>query len=112
MISKELLGKVLDLNISEMRVEDSYVLIKSRRERIFRNINIHELDHKCKLWAQKHGYTIVTGIRLDGTTNWDILCAHRDTDVEDEESAVFSRIAESEPEGVFEACQWILNRKD
>ena len=116
MISKELLSEVLGCDCSECYFEDTYNLINYKyqydvtwSEEIQYNnssINIHELAHKCKEWAYEDkslcGYNIELKSYKSENCYW--LCELMSEDI------TFSE--ESEPESIFEACQWILENKE
>ena len=129
MISKELLSEVLHggriiikylenmencleyisyCSINEMNgtkynenLPDNYYVVKADR---WQEINIYELAHKCKEWAfNKGGIDITSGKRL-GLDGWECL--------------VFIGVipcdcyeAETEPEAIFKACEWILENR-
>ena len=121
MISKELLSKVLD-NEVPYQVKVHKIIIKNNSLNYFYNskdsggglfeaneyINIYELAHKCKEWAYIQGYVIFSKIRLNSSyasCYFDIIGKH---DYEDDYHNDFR--AECEPEAIFKACQWILDR--
>ena len=72
-----------------------------------RYINIYELAHKCKVWAGDLDYVIQTGVRLDGTKEFDVLCIHKNQDIEDDESIYYQDTLEKEPDSIFAACEWL-----
>lgn len=61
--------------------------------------NIHELAHKCKEWAFKQGLGLAIYWHYTGVIN---------IEVKDGELVQ----ADTEPEAIFKACQWILDNKD
>ena len=113
MISKELLSVVLGLHCGIKSIKNSEVIywfdcIGEIREH---SINIYELAHKCKEWAvnlspNKHAlssYARWGDIRNYKKTNGSYyICQHLVSGVQFE--------AETEPEAVFKACQWILTK--
>ena len=124
MISKELLSKVLD-NEVPYQVKVHKIIIKNNSLNYFYNskdsggglfeaneyINIYELAHKCKEWAvnlspNKHAlssYPRWGDIRNYKKTNGSYyICQHLVSGVQFE--------AETEPEAIFRACQWILDK--
>lgn len=113
MISKELLSEVLGFHIEYVPVQ-SYnhgeVIFNKHVDFMKREtINMHELAHKCKEWARDNDHHITSGNRTDGTTRYDVMCAHKDCDIE-ELDYFFSGIFDTEPEAIFKACEWILNQ--
>ena len=74
---------------------------------IYQEINIYELAHKCKEWAwDSHEYKLYSTIGFckffwSYTDSIGIMRAHER-----------SFDADSEPEAIFKACQWILDNKD
>lgn len=113
MISKGLLSEVLGV-----RVDSFYPHVSSRmlgylcnNEKFQEEINIYELAHKCKEKAREYGYSITTGNRVDGTDRYDVLCIHKDEDIECMEAVFFNEIVDTEPTGCFMAMQWILDNK-
>lgn len=113
MISKELLSevlglkvwKVLDCNMNTLR----YCIYPNEgdepSEYMF-PINIYELAFKCKEWAYENktlcGYNIELKSYKSENDYW--LCELMSEDI------TFS--ADTEPEAIFEACQWILENKE
>lgn len=61
-------------------------------------INIYELAYKCKEWAFGKMFFLSSGFDTDGA-----FCLDRMNSK--------SFIAETEPEAIFKACQWILENK-
>lgn len=117
MISKELLSEVLNKTVGVVYTEDSQGnsftnFVRPRFGDFVDEINIYELAHKCKEWATEYGYSIATGNRLDGTNKYDVLCIHKDEDIECSGAIFFNEIVDTEPEAIFKACQWILDNKD
>ena len=115
MISKELLSAVL----KEKRVILDYEISISKNEIHYGHIdieedgfiNIYELAHKCKEWAvnlspNKHAlssYARWGDIRNYKKTNGSYyICQHLVSGIQFE--------AESEPEAIFKACEWILTK--
>ncbi len=66
-------------------------------------INIYELAHKCKEWALTKGYMLSS---LKGSTFGRCAIVRNVTDVHYE----FDILDDSEPQAIFKACQWILER--
>ena len=123
MISKELLSAVLGIPLSHIRYNDTTNLYEIFKEDLFNwsdgsygrwsnlEVNIYEFAHKCKEWAvnlspNKHAlssYPRWGDIRNYKKTNGSYyVCQHLVSGVQFE--------AETEPEAIFRACQWILDK--
>lgn len=111
MISKELLCAVLgfksilkleiDTNGEYDPVASIYYTAEDTEEG-YLLLNIYELAYKCKLWAFKHDFMLNTLIlRANGKT-W--YC-------EDDYRTTFTTWkADSEPEVIFKACEYLLTQ--
>ncbi len=124
MISKELLSIILD-NEVPYQVKVHKIIIKNNSLNYFYNskdsggglfeaneyINIYELAHKCKEWAvnlrpNKHAFSSYP--RWGDLRNYKknngfyYICQHLVSGAQFE--------AESEPEAIFKACEWILTK--
>lgn len=123
MISKELLSVVLGIPLLHIRYNDTTNLYEIFKEDLFNwsdgsygrwsnlEVNIYEFAHKCKEWAvnlspNKHAlssYPRWGDIRNYKKTNGSYyICQHLVSGVQFE--------AETEPEAIFKACQWILDK--
>ena len=116
MISKELLSSVLGLTVVKGLELEGIVLWYNGIVNINNqppyakelNINIYELAHKCKEWAYSQGYILFSKIRLNSSLAscyFDTMGKH---DYEDGYHNDFR--AETEPEAIFKACEWILTK--
>ena len=116
-ISKKLVESVLGYkNITSIRVVGNNICtIRKNDDSVLREnhdkINIYELAHKCKEWAvnlspNKHAlssYPRWGDIRNYKKTNGSYyICQHLVSGVQFE--------AETEPEAIFKACEWILEQ--
>jgi hypothetical protein len=108
MISKELLSEVMGIHIyGRKKVAQTSIIryefddIGERRDG---SINTYELMHLCKEWALLNDYSCMSRPRLFGGWLSELM---GDYGVEDTQFD-----ADSEPEAVFKACQWILENKD
>ena len=108
-ISKELLSEVLNQTVEEIHntksVELRYIVSMGG----YWYINIYELAHKCKEWAYKRIEQLV----------WDehnkvIYINIYGSDVVAEGGFTYDKSIEAntEPEAIFKACQWILDNKE
>ena len=122
MISKELLNKVLNIEIVSYQMKQKNILAYeynkvsknqwSGKTFCNRSINIYELAHKCKEWAvnlspNKHAFSSYS--RWGDLRNYKknngfyYICQHLVSGAQFE--------AETEPEAIFKACQWILDKE-
>lgn len=119
MISKESLSEVLGCDCSECYFEDTYNLINYKyqydvtwsEEIQYDNssINIYELSHKCKEWIRKQGYALtVTHVEYQGIVYAELV--DYSSDIPKIIDDIFK--ADTEPEAIFKACQWILENKE
>lgn len=98
MISKELLSEVLKIDdIVHIQKEGINYLFISRANNPAVIINIYELAHKCKEWAN-----ITKGKYLSSGYNefdkkWEAMMMQ------------YTFPADTEPEAIFKACKWILD---
>ena len=135
MISKELLSEVLDIPLQHIRYNGTTNHYKIFKENLFNwnsgdygrwsnlEINIYELAHKCKEWACKKGYSIISisdfDIRHDTIDNYDkyYFTAYINMNLfpelnKKEYTHLHDINSSTEPEAIFKACQWILDNKD
>jgi len=113
MISKDLLSEVLGRKVLWHEFTSQYgfdaieyeVHDSSQRGNRFQDvINIHELAHKCKEWALgQDEYPIYLSSWVEDDKSY---C---EIDMENEEK---STVADTEPEAIFKACEWIREQKD
>lgn len=74
-------------------------------------INIHELAYKCKEWAVKHNFHLISWtISYEAVKRKGYCQTHNTQDADKESDKPFH--ADTEPESIFKACQWILDNKD
>ena len=119
MISKELLSKVLKENITyiELKGDTNYVQAGFKNSEIVyvgklqkrKKINIYELAHKCKEWVFNKGYELRTS-----TIGIVDVYDHIYIDKEDGLTGVFincRKEADTEPEAIFKACEYIMENK-
>ncbi len=109
MISKALLSEVLKETIREVykigsnsNFKQNTLLFKLYGSGELCHINIYELAHKCKEWALKHHYKVISkpdnvpGL-WEAYVNLSLTSKH-------------GEVADTEPEAIFKACQWILTK--
>lgn len=115
-VSKDLLSKVLfdgkyKLKIDETVDAGTIILIRDEEEiEINEFINIYELAHKCKEWAVLQGYNVTSKVTIRGGRSCktqSIATARLTTD-----TSVFKVYgANTEPQSIFKACQWIMDNQ-
>lgn len=132
MISKELLSEVLGLDVYEDDKKFSELLkINSISDNVNydirflkdiengwteaignRWINTHELAHKCKEWALRNNFCIISATftseedDIEENLIKDVNYAWAELHNEDK---LFR--ADTEPKAIFKACQWILEKQ-
>lgn len=123
MISKELLSAVLDKPVTVYGIEqhtyqqtsDSFVIHyempykdKTYNERTtHRYINVYELAHKCKDWANKKGYILSSALHNDQG-----YCELKKETQERIKSIAWCPMDfNTEVEAIFSACQYILDNQ-
>lgn len=113
-ISKELLREVLGYkvynyalkseNIKLNKITTSSLGSEPQTIGYEKDINIYELAHKCKEWALKRGYIIKSFSSADkGYGIIEILIG--------KDEVIDLKMADTETEAIFKACQWILDNK-
>ena len=113
--SKELLGEVLDTTITELAFKNNYVEYTSSISGnpycyiTYDKINIYELAHKCKEWAYRQGYVLLSGYSAYGVGLFFCSCKGWVSENYDKKIEITHN---TEPEAIFKACQWILDNKD
>ena len=126
MISRELLSEVFNKKVREFAIDKNELrlIYEDDKKEIpdLHYINIHELAHKCKEWAIKDGYSIVSAIAIGNEyTNAKIkyeeygkfIPAYRTVNGKNDYQEILYKEtdyfeADTEPEAIFKACQWIL----
>lgn len=76
------------------------------------DINIYELIHKCKAWALKNNYSLLSG--FDKETNFQtcfINLGYQSTECSLDVWWDQEFTADTEAEAVFKACQYIMDIK-
>jgi len=111
MISKELLSEVLGVEVCEAPHKSIVSPIiaykyKDTEGRYQKQINIHELAHKCKVWALNREVMFMSYTHKHGAE-----CVYHPYSHNNEISyrKIFSADGGTEPEAIFKACQWILD---
>lgn len=112
-ISKELLSEVLDKEVTNIKmhhINDEYIYFDyiGKQSRIVNevSIDIYKLAHKCKEWAYKQGYILMSTIRTNSSL---AICEFSKSGKHDYEDELYNNFrAHTEHEAVFLACEWIL----
>lgn len=112
MISKKLLSEVFNENIStdiEIRYAEIHG-IKMEWKEVWFNFKSYPLDfvtHKCKEWASKTYYSVISGWNM---THWG--GAYSVQVFREPSKILFSQSGlDTEQEAIFRACQYILDNK-
>ncbi len=101
MTDKKLLSEVLNINVTDTKVVDNYIIYNTHYK-----INVYELANLCKQWALKNtGYRLKSYINDKGTG----IC---DVRVGDGRTLTRKIVPNSEPEAIFQACNWIIKQKE
>lgn len=109
-ISKELLREVLGYKVEyveECEHRDNIIGIWNNiNSTPIKELNIYELAHKCKEWAYKKGYILMSTIRTNSSL---AICEFSKSGKHDYEDELYNNFrAHTEHEAVFLACKWIL----
>jgi len=132
MISKELLSEVFEENVISIDYTIDNNLTFTSYDNMWSGeytkhvINIYELAHKCKEWAYKLGYNLISGMAdtaYDGDScipEYSMVCIvnlrcghHSYNSKFDKEdwSLDYEFGADTEPYAIFKACQLVLENK-
>ena len=109
-ISKELLREVFGYKVEyveECEHRDNIIGIWNNiNSTPIKELNIYELAHKCKEWAYKKGYILMSTIRTNSSL---AICEFSKSGKHDYEDELYNNFrAHTEHEAVFLACKWIL----
>ena len=110
MISRELISRVLNLNITLVDTKYSETTKRIRYVTSDNNdyyIDVYNLAHKCKVWADNNGY-LLSSIINNGKAFSSV--SHK---TYPHKNICWSNITEhnTEPEAIFKACEWILKQE-
>ena len=117
MISKKLLSKVFNEKVLSYNVINKTEIIVQFVEHD-EVINIHELAHKCKEWAYIKGYLLKGHLFeitvLEMYEGFSLASPLLTLDVISKDNKYYTEeekrmFPQSEPEAIFEACDYILN---
>ena len=123
--SKELISEVLEIEIVDYYINENQVRINqlwhednplNRELGLFNtsygckaSINIYELAYKCKEWAYRQGYVLLSGYSAYGVGLFFCSCKGWLSENYDKQIEITNN---TEPKAVFKATQWILDNKD
>jgi len=111
MISKELLSEVLEKSVvSYTEISKNMIRVYLHKENYFEqgyiDINIYELAHKCKEWALLNNNIKIYSLLVKDGAKVNIHKVLKLGTID----KTFR--ANTEPEAIFKACQYILSNKD
>lgn len=121
MISKELYKEVQKDYIDFKNItQDEYIIIFNKEQETVEYVNkhtwyeadsisIYKLAQKCKEWAYKQGYVILSGHSAYGIGAFFCSCKGWLSENYDKRIEINHN---TEPEAIFKACQWILENKN
>ena len=103
--SKELLSAVFNTTVKNIELDRGQTEVKIYRENTscLGAYNIYELAHKCKGWGWLKGYRLISGKFDDNSFYCDV-----ETSEYDEHKVCIA--ADTEPEAIFKACNYILSQ--
>ncbi|MFW9625124.1 MAG: hypothetical protein ACMV1K_00155 [Sulfurospirillum sp.] len=114
--SKELLSEVLGKDAKFHKyIEDRSVVLYIQDIADCREINIYELAHKCKEWASLYGYDLFSH-RFNEHASYAYLDLDMKNVVPSNNKYIFignyikEFEADTEPEAIFKACEWIMEQ--
>ena len=117
MISKELMSEITGIPDNAIEsISIGKIIVSVRKiNGIVEEYNIYELAHKCKEWATfKNGKNIITERDISGVYSYIIfmigITIHNEY-LDDTTKILANFKADTEPEAIFKACQWILDNK-
>jgi len=111
MLSKELLGAVLNKSINFIDVDENIVTYECMILDTFivKYINIYELASKVKEWAKDKNFWLDSGVQIE-PCGWNANCGYLKLDSQIADDFY----ADTEPLVIFKAGEWVLKltRKD
>ena len=109
MISKELLSDVLNINCTavELPLEGNMLGFQTDNKMFLHLINIHELAHKCILYAWENNYEITP--RVMGA---EIMCLKLGYQEHIVQREGIEDPEKFDPRFTFKACEWVMENKD
>ena len=105
--SKELLSAVLGINCTFVdKLCGNQLGFKTDNKDFTHLINIYELAHKCKKWANKKYFIDIDS--HSGCARWGAEAVSHNGRPSVFYEQVF--IGRTEPEAIFKACEWIMEQ--
>jgi hypothetical protein len=129
MISKELLDKVMHIDLlrhdtkykyvdASGKISDSSIILNYKTSSGALKgyvLNIYELAHKCKKWANNLGFNIITEkVKANGYFSYVVKTDKALEDfgyMQQIEVVNYNPHNKTEPEAIFKACEWILSKQ-
>lgn len=109
MIGLKLINEVMKFDIVGVRLSGDFIMYGAMGYDDEKGINIYELAHQCKEWASSNGYALYTGKNDD---IWLVVTEETFIGKPTGKLIVLPEFtADTEPEAIFEACEWILRQK-
>ena len=123
MITKELWSEVLKIPLKDdPKYDEPLLLYRDEYDsRVWTEFDVHRLAYLCKEWAFSKGYNVYSlgkwRYRSVDTNSYLSYCVTIKTHNEDLTSAMNKCqndmfYAETEPEAIFKACEWILEQEN
>ena len=106
-ISKELISEVLGRNIVDFTVNVGFIFIQEKT--ISHNLNTYEFAFKCKEWAVKYNFQLVSWtVAFEAVKKKGYCQTHNIQDKNRESDKPFRE--DTEVEAIIKACNWILEQ--
>ena len=105
--SKELLSEVLGCVVTYVYKElDPYNMLHYVTSNVECKLNIYELAHKCNEWAmlEENYTTLINSAVTEGGMGISSIRG-------DNGEILFCEVMDTEPESIFQACEWILEQR-
>ena len=120
MVSKELLSEVLGRECTSFVIRSNIITYNCKVfgiqgykfSKVVETINMYELAHECKEWATLIHSQYFLVIFVDGISETTHIRQYGVDIVDRDLCNIMGFTAETEPEAIFKACQWILDNKE
>lgn len=117
--SKELLSEVLGKDVCKVKEIENNTLIYGClvHDGWYDEINIHELANKCKEWAYRKGYSLISGVFIVADDNGNAVfdyfnsCLINYIEKENRNQVLNNFKSDTEAESILKACEWIIKNK-
>lgn len=104
MVSKELLDEVLGFNATKIGLHPTIPTLIQFFDFYWRSIEVYKLAYLCKEWASKKDLYVESFVSYAVQGNGQATVCDGDGNRK-------SFVADTEPEAIFKACEWILKDK-